>query len=74
MTDTTEPEWCNWDRILRSSVPERHKGCTSPVGAVQNYIVELEQALERIRDYEDFIGGFPPDDVMRGIAEGALKP
>lgn len=32
-------------RILRSSVPERHKGCASPVGAVQSYIVELEQAL-----------------------------
>lgn len=30
------------DRILRSSVPERHKGCTSPVGAVQSYIAELE--------------------------------
>nr|WP_315492544.1 hypothetical protein [uncultured Pseudomonas sp.] len=30
------------DMVLRSSVPERHKGCTSPVGAVQSYIVELE--------------------------------
>jgi hypothetical protein len=27
-------------------VPERHKGCASPVGSVQNYISELEQALQ----------------------------
>lgn len=30
------------DRVLRSSVPERWKDCTSPVGAVQGYIAELE--------------------------------
>lgn len=34
-----------WDRVLRSSVPERWKGCASPVGAVQSYIAELEEAL-----------------------------
>lgn len=34
------------DRILRASVPERHKGCASPIGAVQSYIAELEQALK----------------------------
>ena len=33
------------DRVLRASVPDRHKGCTSPVGAVQSYIVDLEQRL-----------------------------
>lgn len=33
------------DRVLRSSVPERWKGCTSPIGAVQSYIAELEDAL-----------------------------
>lgn len=33
-----------WDRILRASVPERWKNCTSPVGAVQSYIAELERA------------------------------
>jgi hypothetical protein len=34
------------DHLLRASVPERHKGCASPVGSVQNYISELEQALQ----------------------------
>lgn len=32
------------DRILRSSVPERWKDCTSAIGAVQSYIAELESA------------------------------
>lgn len=35
--------------ILRESVPERHRGCTSPVGAVQNYIGDLEQQVARLR-------------------------
>jgi hypothetical protein len=35
------------DRILRSSVPDHWKACTSPIGAVQSYIAELEQALIR---------------------------
>jgi hypothetical protein len=35
------------DRILRSSVPDRYKACTSPIGAVQSYIAELEQRLEQ---------------------------
>lgn len=35
------------DRVLRSSVPERWKDCASPVGAVQSYIAELEEALQR---------------------------
>jgi hypothetical protein len=33
------------DRILRASVPDHWKGCTSPIGSVQSYIAELEQAL-----------------------------
>ncbi len=37
------------DRILRSSVPERWKHTTSPVGAVQSYIAELEQRLKTVR-------------------------
>lgn len=36
----------NWDRILRSSVPDAFKKATSPVGAVQSYIACLEQALK----------------------------
>jgi hypothetical protein len=36
------PEWA--DRILRASVPERWKGCTSAIGSVQSYIAELEQS------------------------------
>jgi hypothetical protein len=43
----TKPEpYAEWDRLLRASVPERWKGCTSPVGAVQSYIAELERAAE----------------------------
>lgn len=38
-------ELATQDRVLRASVPDRHKGCTSPVGAVQSYIVDLEQRL-----------------------------
>jgi histone H3/H4 len=38
----------DWDRILRSSVPEQHKDCTSPVGAVQNYIAELEEQIQEL--------------------------
>jgi hypothetical protein len=34
------------DHLLRASVPDRHKVCTSPVGSVQNYISELERALQ----------------------------
>lgn len=34
------------DRVLRASVPDRHKGATSPIGAAQSYIAELERALD----------------------------
>ena len=37
------------DRIMRASVPDRWKSCTSPVGAVQSYIAELELECERLR-------------------------
>ena len=33
------------DRLLRASVPQPFKGTTSPVGAVQSSIAELEVAL-----------------------------
>lgn len=36
------------DRVLRSSVPERWKGCTSPVGAAQSYIAELESDRDEL--------------------------
>lgn len=36
------------DRVLRASVPERWKGCTSPIGAVQAYIAELEMREKRL--------------------------
>lgn len=36
----------DWDKCLRASVPDRHKDVVSPVGAVQNYISELEQRLQ----------------------------
>jgi hypothetical protein len=41
-------ELVNQDRVLRASVPEKHKNCTSPVGAIQSYIVDLEQIVEGI--------------------------
>ena len=37
-----EKRIAEWDRLLRASVPERWKNCTSPVGSVQSYIAELE--------------------------------
>lgn len=40
----------NWDRILRSTAGEEGKGCSSPVGAVQNKVVALEAELERKRE------------------------
>ena len=43
-----EKQLADWDRILRASVPERWKLCTSPVGAVQSYIGELEQRLQAL--------------------------
>lgn len=43
--DAALAELATQDRVLRSSVPQEHKGCTSPVGAVQNYIGDLEQRL-----------------------------
>lgn len=41
-----DAELADQDRLLRASVPDRWKGCTSPVGAAQSYIAELEQKLE----------------------------
>ena len=42
-----EAERASDDRMLRSSVPDRWKGCTSPVGSVQSYIAELEVQQKR---------------------------
>lgn len=55
-TETAEETLATWDRLLRASVPERHKSCTSPVGAVQSYIGELEERLEAA-------GETAPDDM-----------
>lgn len=38
-----------WDRILRSAVPDEHKGCASPVGAAQNYISDLETSITALQ-------------------------
>ena len=38
-------ELATQDRVLRASVSDEHKSCTSPVGAVQNHIGDLEQRL-----------------------------
>jgi len=54
------------DRILRSSVPEHHKGCASPVGAVQNYISELETEIERLQQVAEIT-----NDTMRRMVEEA---
>ncbi|WP_370194157.1 MULTISPECIES: hypothetical protein [Aurantimonas] len=54
--ETAEETLAKWDRLLRASVPERHKSCTSPVGAVQSYIGELEERLEAA-------GGTAPSDM-----------
>lgn len=40
-----EQQLSDQDRVLRATVPERHKSASSPVGCVQNYIGELEQQL-----------------------------
>ena len=39
-----EAENLHMDRLMRASVPDQWKSCTSPVGAVQSYIAELEAA------------------------------
>lgn len=51
LQSAAEPE-DDRDRILRSSVPDRWKDCSSAVGAVQSYIAELEMELEARRQTE----------------------
>jgi hypothetical protein len=49
-----EAEIQHMDRLMRASVPDRWKACTSPVGSVQSYIAELEQQLAaRVRLTDD---------------------
>lgn len=52
-----------WDRILRASVPERWKHCTSPVGAVQSYIAELERATQAAAPDAEDAREQQPDDA-----------
>lgn len=40
-----ERELAERSSVLFASVPTEFKGCTSPVGAVQAYIVTLEEAI-----------------------------
>lgn len=56
------PPGCeDWDRILRGSVPDRYKDVTSAVGAVQNYIAELECHLTKLGIDVLNLDGFPDD-------------
>ena len=68
------------DRILRSSVPERWKSCTSAVGAVQSYISELETACEAAQELVDALDRYPDqlvpinrDSVTVNLLRTALK-
>jgi hypothetical protein len=62
----------DYDKILRGSVPERWKGCTSPIGAVQSYIAELEQRLAQYEpdwiDNEFDMGECNPHGLPSGAA------
>lgn len=67
------------DSVLRSSVPDRHKGCTSPVGAVQSYIVDLENEAARYRSALTAVTHCPTNgdvtkriQALRDIASRAL--
>ena len=62
------------DYLLRSSVPERYKGCTSPVGAVQSYIVELEQEVKRLRRIEEAARAYVSDRFLTLCAALAEHP
>ena len=77
-----EAENTNMERLMLSTVPDRWKSCTSPVGAVQSYIAELEtanaellDALEKIRAIE--LQMYGPDweeiNIAKEIAAAAIK-
>ena len=77
-----EAENTNMERLMLSAVPDRWKSCTSPVGAVQSYIAELEtaneellEALEKIRAIE--LQMYGPDweeiNMAKEIADAAIK-
>ena len=73
------------DYMLRCSVPDRWKSCTSPVGAVQSYIAELEvstagllaalKALVQQVERGDFdhIGADHPDSAVHAAREAINK-
>ena len=63
------------DRLLRASVPDRWKTCTSPVGAVQSYIAELEQQLAECLAALEKISEVDPSNswsCQSGMAKEAL--
>jgi hypothetical protein len=63
------------DKLLRASVPERWKGTTSPIGAVQNYIAELERALgmNAIREVLTNVQNGIDSPAMKEMANYALR-
>ena len=73
------------DYMLRCSVPDRWKSCTSPVGAVQSYIAELEvsnagllaalKALVQQVERGDFdhIGADHPDSAIHAARAAINK-
>jgi hypothetical protein len=63
------------DRILRASVPEQFKGATSPIGAVQNYIVELEQIVRASWPFLFDDSGTPiaPEDLRQRVKDLGLS-
>ena len=72
-------------RVMRASVPDRWKSCTSPVGAVQSYIAELEvsnagllaalKALVQQVERGDFehIGADHPDSAIHAARAAINK-
>ena len=61
------------DRILRSSVPERWKDCTSPIGAVQSYIAELQVAIAAIVQAADRVERIYDDGALALAVDEAAE-
>jgi hypothetical protein len=60
------------DLLLRASVPEPFKQATSPVGAVQSYIAQLEAANQTLRlGLYGLIDSHDADDVAKALEAGA---
>lgn len=72
-----EAEKLSADKLLRCSVPDRWKSCTSPVGAVQSYIAELEEAnaelLEALKESQAVLRAVSKDDPTFQLARYGLQ-